>query len=47
MYRAIVAEVHPIHQPPKTGKILRSLSSFSRLARTVKMTAQTMAQPKL
>jgi hypothetical protein len=46
-YRAIVAEVQPIHQPPKIGRILWSLCLPPVAAAATRMTAQTIAQPML
>jgi hypothetical protein len=45
--RAIVADVHPTHQPANTGKILRSFSVSPSATNAERMAVQTVAQPML
>jgi hypothetical protein len=45
--RAIVADVHPTHQPANTGKTLRSFSVSPSATNAERMAVQTTAQPML
>lgn len=47
MDRAIVADVHPAHQPANTGKTLRSFSVSPSATKAERTAAQTTAQPML